>query len=117
MRHSFASAHADRDGFAMLALEVRKRVRRSAHRRGLPARSRPTARSCFSPMDISTMIGQECIDELADLVGMKEHYVSAITERAMRGEIAFEPALRERVALLKGLDAGVVAQVIEERIR
>ena len=63
----------------------------------------------------STMIGQECIDELADLVGMKEH-VSAITERAMRGEIAFEPALRERVALLKGLDAEVVAKVIEERI-
>ena len=50
----------------------------------------------------STMIGQECIDELADFVGVKTH-VAAITERAMRGEIAFEPALRERVALLKGL--------------
>ncbi|QCK86758.1 phosphoserine phosphatase SerB [Phreatobacter aquaticus] len=63
----------------------------------------------------STMIGQECIDELADLVGLKEH-VSAITERAMRGEIAFEPALRERVALLKGLDEGVVEEVIASRI-
>ena len=63
----------------------------------------------------STMIGQECIDELADFVGMKEH-VSAITERAMRGEIAFEPALRERVALLRGLDARIVARVIAERI-
>lgn len=63
----------------------------------------------------STMIGQECIDELADYVGMKEH-VAAITERAMRGEIEFEPALRERVALLRGLDAGIVAQVIAERI-
>jgi phosphoserine phosphatase len=63
----------------------------------------------------STMIGQECIDELADYVGMKEH-VSAITERAMRGEIEFEPALRERVALLKGLDAKIVTQVIAERI-
>ena len=50
----------------------------------------------------STMIGQECIDELADFAGLKAH-VAAITERAMRGEIAFEPALRERVALLKGL--------------
>ena len=50
----------------------------------------------------STMIGQECIDELADFVGLKDQ-VAAITERAMRGEIAFEPALRERVALLKGL--------------
>ena len=49
----------------------------------------------------STMIGQECIDELADFVGLKEK-VAAITERAMRGEIAFEPALRERVALLSG---------------
>jgi phosphoserine phosphatase len=63
----------------------------------------------------STMIGQECIDELADLVGLKEH-VAAITERAMRGEIAFEPALRERVALLKGLPASVVADVIATRI-
>ncbi len=63
----------------------------------------------------STMIGQECIDELADLVGLKDH-VSAITERAMRGEIAFEPALRERVALLKGLSASVVDDVIERRI-
>ena len=63
----------------------------------------------------STMIGQECIDELADLVGLKAH-VSAITERAMRGEIAFEPALRERVALLAGLDVGVVDRIIAERI-
>jgi phosphoserine phosphatase len=63
----------------------------------------------------STMIGQECIDELADLVGLKAH-VAAITERAMRGEIAFEPALRERVALLKGLPASVVGDVIAKRI-
>src|SRR6476646_7216225 len=63
----------------------------------------------------STMIGQECIDELAAYVGLKEH-VAAITERAMRGEIEFEPALRERVALLKGLDAKIVTQVIAERI-
>jgi len=63
----------------------------------------------------STMIGQECIDELADFVGLKDH-VAAITERAMRGEIAFEPALRERVALLKGLPASTVDTVIAERI-
>ena len=63
----------------------------------------------------STMIGQECIDELADHVGLKAH-VAAITERAMRGEIAFEPALRERVALLKGLPVAVVDEVIRERI-
>jgi phosphoserine phosphatase len=63
----------------------------------------------------STMIGQECIDELADFVGLKAH-VAAITERAMRGEIEFEPALRERVALLKGLPVDVIDKVIEERI-
>jgi len=64
----------------------------------------------------STMIGQECIDELADHVQLKAH-VSAITERAMRGEIAFEPALRERVALLKGLRSAVIDEVIRDRIR
>jgi phosphoserine phosphatase len=63
----------------------------------------------------STMIGQECIDELADFVGLKAE-VSAITERAMRGELAFEPALRERVALLKGLPLGVVDEIVAERI-
>ena len=63
----------------------------------------------------STMIGQECIDELADVVGLKTH-VAAITERAMRGEIAFEPALRERVALLKGLPVKTIDEVIEKRI-
>jgi phosphoserine phosphatase len=63
----------------------------------------------------STMIGQECIDELADYVGLKPH-VAAITERAMRGEIAFEPALRERVALLKGLPVTTVDEVIAKRI-
>jgi len=63
----------------------------------------------------STMIGQECIDELADFAGLKAH-VAGITERAMRGEIEFEPALRERVALLKGLPVGVVDEVLAKRI-
>lgn len=63
----------------------------------------------------STMIGQECIDELADFVGLKEH-VAKITERAMRGEIEFEPALRERVALLKDLPVTVVDEVLAKRI-
>ncbi len=64
----------------------------------------------------STMIGQECIDELADWAGLKAH-VSAITERAMRGEIEFEPALRERVGLLQNLPVSVVADVLRERIQ
>lgn len=64
----------------------------------------------------STLIGQECIDELADVVGIGAH-VAAITERAMRGELEFEPALRERVGLLKGLPLSVVDDVLAQRIR
>ncbi|WEX11384.1 phosphoserine phosphatase SerB [Chelativorans sp. AA-79] len=63
----------------------------------------------------STMIDQECIDELADEIGVKEH-VADITARAMNGEIAFEPALRERVALLEGLELAVIERVITGRI-
>jgi phosphoserine phosphatase len=63
----------------------------------------------------STIIGQECLDELADFAGFKAK-VSAITERAMRGEIAFEPALRERVGLLAGLPESTIERVLAERI-
>jgi phosphoserine phosphatase len=66
----------------------------------LPAEGRRKS-LLLADMD-STMIEEECLDELADLVGLKAH-VAAITERTMRGELEFEPALRERVALLKGL--------------
>jgi phosphoserine phosphatase len=71
-------------------------------------------RLLLADMD-STMIGQECLDELADFVGEKAR-VAAITERAMRGEVEFAPALRERVALLAGLPACVVDEVIAKRI-
>ncbi len=64
----------------------------------------------------STMIGQECIDELADYAGVKDE-VSAITERAMRGELDFAGALDERVALLEGLGEEVLGQCLSERIR
>ena len=64
----------------------------------------------------STMIGQECIDELADYAGIKPQ-VAAITERAMQGELDFASALQERVALLKGLDEQVIDQCLAERIR
>jgi len=63
----------------------------------------------------STMIDQECIDELADYAGLKAH-VAAITERAMRGELPFEPALRERVALLKDLPLSVIEETIRAKI-
>lgn len=63
----------------------------------------------------STLIGQECIDELADFAGVKDR-VSAITEQAMRGEIDFEGALKARVGLLKGLDISVLERCFEDRI-
>jgi len=68
-----------------------------------------------SDMD-STMIGQECIDELADFAGLKPQ-IAAITERAMQGELDFESALRERVGLLEGLDEGAIGQCLADRIR
>ena len=67
-----------------------------------------------SDMD-STMIGQECIDELADFAGLKPQ-IAAITERAMRGELEFASALRERVALLAGLEEAVIETCLTERI-
>ena len=64
----------------------------------------------------STMITVECIDELADYVGLKAE-VSAVTERAMRGELDFTEALRSRVALLAGLSEATVAECLRERVR
>ena len=63
----------------------------------------------------STMIQQECIDELADVAGIGEK-VASITARAMNGEIAFEGALKERGALLQGLDEGVIDTVLSSQI-
>ena len=67
-----------------------------------------------SDMD-STMIGQECIDELADYAGIKPQ-IAAITERAMQGELDFVAALRERVALLEGLEESAIDACLAERI-
>ena len=63
----------------------------------------------------STIIQVECIDELADFLGIKDK-VSHITEAAMRGEIGFEGALKERVALLKGLNVSDLETVFNERV-
>ena len=67
-----------------------------------------------SDMD-STMIGQECIDELADFASLKPQ-IAAITERAMQGELDFASALRERVLLLRGLSEDAIARCLAERI-
>lgn len=71
-------------------------------------------RLLIADMD-STMIRQECIDELADEAGVGAH-VAGITARAMNGELDFEAALRERVGLLQGLPDDVIAQVLRDRI-
>ncbi|MEP0191113.1 MAG: phosphoserine phosphatase SerB [Erythrobacter sp.] len=67
-----------------------------------------------SDMD-STMIGQECIDELADYAGLKDK-IADITERAMQGELDFESALLERVRLIAGLDESAITRCLDERI-
>ena len=79
----------------------------------LPAANR-RKKLLIADMD-STIIQQECIDELADFAG-KRAEISAITERAMRGELDFEGALKERVAMLKGLPESVLAETFATRI-
>lgn len=64
----------------------------------------------------STIIGCECLDELADAAGLKPK-IAEITERAMRGEILFEPALRERVGLLKGLPLSALEETYRRAVR
>lgn len=71
-------------------------------------------RLLIADMD-STMIEQECIDEMAAEFGLKDK-IAAITERAMRGELAFEAALRERLSLLRGLDEAALERVYRERV-
>ena len=87
------------------ALRIDMAVQRAAGRR---------KRLLIADMD-STMIRQECIDELADEAGVGAH-VADITARAMNGELDFEGALRERVGLLKGLPEAVIARVLRDRI-
>lgn len=79
----------------------------------MPAEGR-RKRMLLADMD-STMIEQECIDELAAEAGVGER-VAAITARAMNGELDFEAALTERVGLLKGLDVSVIRKVLDSRI-
>jgi phosphoserine phosphatase len=72
-------------------------------------------RLLIADMD-STIINVECLDELADFAGVKDK-VSEITERAMRGELAFEGALRERVGMLKGLSVDALQSCYDERVK
>ncbi len=79
-----------------------------------PNNGKRRKRLLISDMD-STVINQECIDEIADKIGLKQQ-VSEITERAMNGELDFKEALRERVALLKGLPKSALDEVYAQNI-
>ncbi len=92
---------------------VRQDIAGQADLNLLPADNR-RKRMLLADMD-STMIQQECIDELADAAGVGAH-VKDITARAMNGELDFEAALIERVALLKGLPVTVIDEVVNTRI-
>jgi phosphoserine phosphatase len=82
---------------------------------GLVTAEEPIVPRVFiSDMD-STMIGQECIDELGDFAGLKAR-IAEITERAMQGELDFEQALRERVGLLEGLSTTAIDECLASRI-
>jgi phosphoserine phosphatase len=98
--------------------EAKHRLASALDGESVDAIVQPTARRrkklLLADMD-STLIQQECVDELADYAGVGAK-VADITDRAMRGEIAFEPALRERVKLLAGLPVEVIDTVLETRI-
>lgn len=78
-------------------------------------REEPRFRKLLAADMDSTIIGQECIDELADFAGLKRE-VAEITERAMQGKINFKAALRERVALLSGLEEDAIGRCLAERV-
>jgi phosphoserine phosphatase len=81
----------------------------------LVATARRKKKLLIADMD-STIINVECLDELADMAGLKPK-IAAITERAMRGELEFEAALRERVGMLKGLPLSALERTYAERVK
>ncbi|MBG0811278.1 phosphoserine phosphatase SerB [Methylosinus sp. H3A] len=98
--------------------DMRLALRAAASEAGADVIVQPKAerrkRLLVADMD-STMIGQECVDELAEFAGIRER-IAEITERAMRGELDFEPALRERVALLADLPVAIIETILTERL-
>ena len=114
-------AHALRCEGVAFSADLKERVDAAAFEAGVdatfiaPGRSLADVRLVAMDMD-STLITIECIDEIADMQGLKPQ-VSEITEAAMRGELDFSESLRRRVALLAGLDAGALQQVYDERLR
>jgi len=115
------SSHVWRCSTACIDPEIQRNVVVRAHTEGLDAAFVPAGRRLTDfkllviDMD-STLITIECIDEIADMQGLKSQ-VAAITEAAMRGELPFRESLVRRVALLEGLDAGALRRVIDERLQ
>jgi phosphoserine phosphatase len=114
-------AHALRCDGVDFTPELKAEVEAAAHAAGIDAtfidadRSLADFRLVAMDMD-STLITIECIDEIADMQGLKPQ-VSAITEAAMRGELDFAESLKRRVALLEGLPVEALGRVYEERLR
>lgn len=114
------SAHAWRFEDVSYSDTVRRAVHARAHADSLdsafvaPGQRLADFRLVVMDMD-STLITIECIDEIADMHGLKPQ-VAAITEAAMRGELDFRESLTRRVALLQGLDAGALQRVVDERL-
>ncbi len=120
-RTTDVGAHALRCEGVAFSADLKTRVDAAAFEAGVdatfiaPGRSLADVRLVAMDMD-STLITIECIDEIADMQGLKPQ-VSEITEAAMRGELDFSESLRRRVALLEGLDAGALQRVYDERLR
>ena len=120
-RTTDVGAHALRCEDVAFSADLKTRVDAAAFEAGVDAtfiaagRSLADVRLVAMDMD-STLITIECIDEIADMQGLKPQ-VSEITEAAMRGELDFSESLRRRVALLEGLDAGALQRVYDERLR
>jgi len=114
-------AHALRCEDVALTPELKARIDAAAFEAGVDATFIAAARLLADvrlvAMDMdSTLITIECIDEIADMQGLKPQ-VSEITEAAMRGELDFSESLKRRVALLEGLDASALQRVYDERLR
>jgi len=120
-RTTDVGAHALRCEGVAFSADLKERIDTAAFEAGVDAtfiaagRSLADVRLVAMDMD-STLITIECIDEIADMQGLKPQ-VSEITEAAMRGELDFSESLRRRVALLAGLDAGALQRVYDERLR
>ncbi len=107
-------AHRDAAEFSQFPADINQRLKSAPLDINIVPTVNRRKKLLIADMD-STMIHQECIDELGVVAGVGDH-IKDITARAMRGELDFDGALKERVALLKGLDAAVIEKVIRERI-